>query len=518
MKKKFAFTILIALILTVAISGIVNAQLPGTGWWTAYMVQNMGADPGTIRMTAYDSQSPSSYASDLIEINPGFGKIYDPGKSPNSTSGGPYIGFSSSLPSGFEGSLVLSGDAPLAAAAQLSNYANGSAGSASGAASGMYQAISAESADLELLFPIIKNNWANAKTSLYIQAAEAETLVTVNYQMGDGSTYTDEHVIGQYQMYMFDPSVAGVPSTLCGDDFNKSPCFGAATVTAASKIAGVVVEHPFSGSPIGAILSTRALTQGDQDTVLFAPNIKNDYYYAEATACVMNVGSAPALVRATITVTFGPNQGRTYIQDLVIQPDKTQCYSKWLNTLGGMPAGNFASARIESVAEGIYTPQELVGSTNHSKFQGSIPMGRARENHYLYTISSATTKVFTPIVKEYSDQFTGGLTVVNVGTQPARIFFEYYDYASDTVYEFWTKDLIAPNTAIDAGRVSYNDPARFENDGTWNFEDMRNKQFSVITYTNNDQKIISLTTMYDKYWAFNKFYDMMTYEGINYIP
>lgn len=518
MKRKTAFIVLITLILTATISGVVNAQLPGTGWWTAYIVQNMGASTGYIMMQAFDSQSTSTFGSETFGFDPGGGLIYDPGKSPDYSSGGSYIGFSSSLPSGFEGSLVLSGDVPMAAAAQLSNYANGSVGSSSGAASGMYQAISSDTSDIELLFPIIKNNWSNAKTSLYIQAAGADANVTVTYNMGDGSTYTVNQFIEENKMYMFDPSAAGVPSSDCGDDFNYSPCFGAATATADNNIAGVVVEHPYSGSPIGAILSTRALTKDDQDTVLFAPNIKNDFYYAEATACVMNVGTADALVRATITVTIGPNEGAVYVQDLVIQPDKTQCYSKWLNTLGGMPKGNFASARIESINEGTYIAQPLVGSTNHSKFQGSIPMGRARENHYLYAISSATDMVFTPLVKEFSDQFTGGLTVVNVGDQPDRIFFEYYDYASDTAYEFWSSESIQPGAAIDAGRVSYNESDRFENDGSWNFEDMRNKQFSVITYSENGEEIISLTTIYDKYWAYNKFYDMMSYEGINYTP
>ena len=519
MKKKFIFAITAVLITALAITTIASAALPGTGWWTSYAVQNIGSRTGSLTMEAYDSASTAPYDSDLFPFEPGKALIYDPGLSVNYPAGN-IVGFKSPLPSGFEGSLVLSSDVEISAAAQVSNYKNGSVGTSSGAASGMYQAFSADNAKPELLFPIVKNNWANAKTSFFIQAAGAPATVVMTYNMNDGSSYNQEVTIEANKMYAFDPSVAGVPSTECGTmDFNVSRCFGAAiaTSTTSSPIAGVIIEHPFSGSPIGAILSSRALTEEDKDTVLFAPNIKNDYYFAEATAAVMNVGTADALVRATITVTFGPDRGSTYYQDLVIEPGRTQAFSKWLNTLGGMPAGNFGAARIESVTEDEYTAQPLVGSTNHSKFQGKIPMGRARDNHYLYSLSRATASISAPIVKEFSGPFTGGLTVVNVGTSPDTIHFEYYDHNSDVVYRFKTINPVLPGTAVDTGRVSYNEGPRFqkEDGALWNFSDMRNKVFSVIAYSETDQKIVSLTTMYHHFSGFDKFYDMMSYGNLN---
>lgn len=511
MTKKVIFIIAVVLI-SLSITTGVMAALPGSGWWTAYMVQNVGDDLGTLSFTAYDSKSDSEIGSQIYNFNPGTALIYDPGKPPNI---GNYIGFSSQLPGGFEGSVVLSGSVPMSAAAQLSNYSNGNVGTTAGAASGMYQAFSSLQADTMLRFPIVKNNWANAATTFFIQAAGQDAEVTVTYNMGDGTTHNITQQITANKMYMFDPSAAGVASTNCGNDFNNSPCFGAAVATSTTPIAGVVVEHPFMGSPVGAILSSRALTSDDEDTLLFAPNIKNDYYYAEATAAIMNVGTEPAKVRATITVTYGPNAGQVYVQDLVIQPNRTQSFSKWLNTLGGMPKGNFGAARIESLNEDGFTAQPLVGSTNHSKFQGAIPMGRARDNYNCYSISSATNRISTPVVKEFFGPFTGGLTVVNVGDQPAIINFEYYEYGSSNVYEFWTTSPVIPGAAIDTGRVSYNESNRFQNNGEWNFEELRGKQFSVITYSQNDEEIISLTTMYHSLSSFDKFYDMMSYAGFS---
>ena len=518
MNRKFIFAIAAVLLTALAITTIVNAALPGTGWWTSYAVQNIANGLGTLTMVAYDSASTATFPSDNFSFEPGTALVYDPGLTPNYLSGGNVIGFSDPLPPGFEGSLVLSGNVPMSAAAQVSNYRNGTVGTTTGAASGMYQAFSAASAKTTLRFPIVKNNWANAMTTIYIQAAGETANVTITYNMGDGSTNTENKTIDPNKMYAFDPTTAGVASSDCGNDFNASPCFGAAVATSDTPIAGVVIEHPFSGSPIGAILSSRALTEDDEDTVLFAPNIKYDYYYAEASASIMNVGTEDALVRATITVTYGPDAGKIYIQDLVIQPNRTQSFSKWLGTLGGMPVGNFGAARIEAVTEGDYTAQPLVGSTNHSKFQGKIPMGRARENYYCYAISSATDRISAPIVKEFSGPFTGGLTIVNVGSLADTIHFEYYDHTSDVVYRFKTTDPVLPGAAIDSGRVSYNEFSRFqkEDGALWNFSDMRNKVFSVIAYSESGEEIISLTTMYHHFSGFDKFYDMMSYGNLNY--
>ena len=511
MKKKAIFVLFCVIMIALVITGVASAALPGTGWWTAYSVQNISDGTGSLEMKAFDSLSDLEIDSSLFVFDSGKALVYDPGKASNYGSGGNVIGFSSTLPSGFLGSVVLSGDVPMAAAAQVSNYRNNTVGTNSGAASGMYQATSSEYAGLKILFPIVKNNWSNAATTFYIQAAGQDANVTMTFNMNDGTPYPVTQFIEANKMFVFDPSAAGVPFSSCGTDFNNSPCFGAAVATSDTPIAGVVIEHPFVGSPIGAILTTRGMTDTDADTVLFAPSIKNDYFNAVAGATVMNIDDLPAEVEITITVTFGPHAGNFYTDSVVIQPGASQTFSKWLNNLGGMPGGNFGAARIECT-----NGQRLLGISNDSKAQAGTPMGFGRTASYLYSISSATTINAAPSVKEYAGLYTGGQTVVNVGTLQTTLRFKYYDHGSDNVYEFTTANPVAPNAAVNTGVISNNPGGAFVNDGSFSFSELRGKEFSVIIESIDGQPIINLVTAYDP--ASQKFYDIMNYEGFSIIP
>lgn len=513
MKNKRLCILVGVLIISLAISGVVSAALPGSGWWTSYWVQNVGGDDGVITMTAYDSATAQVFDSQEFTFDFGRTLVYDPGVAMNYPAGN-VVGFLDPIPAGFEGSVVLSSNVESVATAQLSNFRNSSVGLVSSSATGNYQAFSAQLTDTELRFPIVKNNWSNAATTFYIQSAsESGSNVSMSYYMGDGIVYQDTQFIEANKTYMFDPTAAGVPFENCGRDFNESPCFGAAVATSDTPIAGVVVEHPFQGSPIGAILTSRALTAADADTVLFAPSIKNNYVDAVAGASVMNIGNEDAKVRITITVTIGPNAGQVYTDEIIIPPNMTQTFSRHRNNLGGMPVGNFGAARIESVADGVYSPQPLVGMSNETKAQTLTPMGYARTTHYLFAIGAASDTNAAPKVIEYVGNFTGGMTVVNVGNAPTTIYFEYYDHRSDQVFEFWTTDPVQPGAAINTGRIARNRGGRFTNDGSFSFSEMNNKEFSAIAYTNDGTGIVNLITAFDP--ATNKFYDTMNYEGFS---
>lgn len=515
--KKFLFSTGIVFILTLVVSTVAFAALPGTGWWSAYQVQNVGGSDGSVTMSAYDASSSSVYGSDSFVFGHGDALAYDPGVSPNYGSGGNYIGFSSSLPSGFEGSLVLSASVPVLSVAQVANYANGSVGLAGGAATGEYQGFSTALASTDLRFPIVKSNWANAATSFYIQATDsAGANVTFTFNMNDGSVFTQTQYIEANKMYMFDPATAGAPTSGCGTDFNLSPCFGAGVASSDTPIAGVVIEHPYSGSPVGAILVTRGLTSSDASSTLFVPSIKYDYYNAVAGASIMNVGTEDARVQITLTVTLGPNAGEIYTDELIIQPNSTQTFSKWLNNLGGMPSGNFAAAKIESLDDVTYDPQPLVGISNDTKAQALTPMGYGRTAAYAFAVDQATATNGAPVVKEYHGSFTGGLTVVNVGDASTTIYFEYHEYGTDNVYTFWTASAVEANAAVNTGRISYNPSGTFVNGGGWDFSELRYKEFSVLISTSNDEPIVTLVTAYDP--SSSKFYDIMNYEGFGYTP
>lgn len=517
-----SFVLLVAMLTT----STALADLPGTGWWSALFVQNIGTGSvdGSLTMTAYESgSSTTTYGSNSFNFDYGQGLVYDPGQSPNYDSGGAYVGFSSQLPSGFEGSVVLSASVPVAAISEIANYNNGAVGG-SGTASARYQGISADSIATELKVPTIKNNYSNHTTTLYVQAAGSQADVTVTFNMNNGNSYQQQTVIDANKMFVFDPSAAGVPAADCGHDANTSPCYGSAEIISASgPIAGTVVEHPHTGSPAGYALSTRAQTPTDEATKLYFPTIKNDFYRKMiAGASVMNVGTENALVRIKLTVTDVDSQtsgsliGRTYTDTEVIAPGESKLFSKWLNNLGGMPAGTFAAAEVESLTKDGYTAQPLVGATNDSKQLAYVPGGRGITLYAAFANGRPTDTLAAPIIREMLGDVTGGITIQNVGSASDTINFAYYEYGTNNVYTFHTTNTLANGKAINTNRISQeSNGGKFTIDsGFSNFSQLAGKQFSVIVWSENGELIIGLASensLSDKR-------DMRNYEGVNYVP
>jgi len=528
--KRSLYVLLVVMLLTLTVFSTASADLPGNGWWSALFIQNIdaGSIDGSVNMTAYPAASgdTSTYGSSSYSFDYGQGLIYDPGKSPDYNGGtGTYIGFDSSLPSGFEGSVVLSASVPVAAISELANFNNGSVGGG-GTASARYQGMSSDSIATQLRVPTIKNNYNNHTTTVYIQAAGSDADVTITFNMNDGGIYTQNTQILSNKMFAFDPSAAGVPSDECGVDANTSPCYGSATIESASgPIAGTVVEHPHTGSPAGYALSTRAQTPSDEDTILYFPTIKNDFYRTmTAGASVMNVGTEVAYVQITLKVTQVDKytstslEGRTYTDFAIIEPGSSILFSKWLNNLGGMPAGTFAAATVESIDNDLYDPQPLVGATNDSKQLSGVIGGRGITLYAAFADNSTTDTIAAPIIRELMGDVTGGLTVQNVGSAPATIYFEYYEYGTDNVYTFHTANELAVGEAVNTNRISQevNGDKFVIDSGFANFSELANKQFSVIatsSLTGGGESIIGLASEN----SLSNARDMRNYEGISFI-
>lgn len=507
----FCFVIIASLLIT----STAMAVLPGSGWWSAVFSQNISGAPGSMTMMAYDSASTAEFSTNPIPFNPGTALVYDPGKSP----GGIYIGFSPSLPAGFQGSVVLSTDVPAAAVSEIANYKNGPVGG-NGTASARYTGMSQNDVANTLFVPSIKHNYQRHTTTLYVQAAGESANVTVTYNMNDGNSYSQNITIAANKMFVFDPVNAGVPSLGCGSDSNISPCAGSAVVNSTTgKIAGTVVEHQHVGSPASYVMSTRMQTANDMDTKLYHPSVKNDYQNIMiAGASVMNLGSQPALVQITLTViassTASAKPGDVFVNTAVIQPNQGLLFSKWLNNLGGMPSGTFAAAVIVSLDTATYDPQPLVGSTNDSKVMPKISAGRGITLYSSFADKATTSAIAAPILRENIGGISGGLTVQNVGSAPDTIEFWYYEYGTSNVYRFWSTNPIGVGEAVNTNRVAVNSGSRFTNDGTWSFSALNNKQFSVIAKSQAGQKIIGLASEY----AMLDNMDIRNFEAINFVP
>jgi hypothetical protein len=490
--KKLLILASLIIIMILSVVGSVSAALPGSGWWTSFSVQNISQSEGTVEMIAYAASTTETYPSDKFTFSPSRSLIYNPGRAVNYPTGNS-IGFISGLPSGFEGSVVLAGNVPLAAAAEIGNYPNGTVGVTGGTASAQYQAMGTDITDTQLRVPTVKHNYRDQTTSIYVQAAGADADVTVTFKMNNGSEYSQNVLIEANRMFMFDPANAGVPATNCGSDPNISQCFGAATIVSTSGlIAASYVEHPHIGSPSPIALSTRAQTSADESTILYGASVKNTYTTGAGTGItgdtIMNVGNDDALVQISLIVTkLGKNApstvsvGDVFTDTEVIEPGKSVVFSQWDDNLGGMPEGTFASATYESLDTSEYDPQPLVGASNDAKTQPLISGGKGKTVYKLFADTTATEKAAVPIVKEYLDDITGALTVQNVGTSPVTIYFEYYEFGSGSdPYEFWTTNQLSPGEAINTYGISKNTGGAFTNDGSWNFSEMYGKEFSVV--------------------------------------
>jgi len=515
--KKSVIAFSVVLLLTLVTTSIVVADLPGGSWWSALFYQNIGSDGGSANMTAYDNTT--SYGSDTFAFNFGKALIYDPGKTPNYPTNN-YVGFSTGLPGGFEGAVVLQASVPVAAVSEIANYTNGSVGGG-GTAAARYQGMGPIATGM--MVPTIKNNFVGQTTTLYVQAAGADADVTVFFNMNDGTPYSQNVVIDANEMFIFDPTNAGVPSSGCGYNANVSPCYGSAEiVTASGPIAANVVEHPHKGSPIGYALSTRAQSEDDMDAFLYHPSVKNNYWgQADAGASIMNVGLDTALVRITLTVTNVDNDSSANIGDIytgyeVVEPGGAAVFSKWRDNLGGLPEGTFAAAVVESITGGeggypdTYTIQPLIGSTNDRKVMPSIPGGTGLTLYYGFADQNKTQFLAAPIVREKVNGITGSLTVQNVGTAPTYIRFEYYEYGTDNVYVFETKDTIAVGEATVTTLLSQKGAQRFNIiDGFTSWSELAGKQFSAIVYS--DAPVIGLASEY----AIADTRDISNYEAFN---
>lgn len=514
--KKLSIALILSLTLVLLIVSTGSAALPGSGWWSSLRVQNISSSDGVVSMTAYSKNvADAAITSANFDFGPSEALVYDPGKTANYPTGN-IINFDSDLPAGFEGSVVLSANVESASVSQIANYTNGSVGG-TGLASAMYQGVSSDMLSTYLLAPTIKHNYSNSTTTMYIQAAGSDADVTVTYTMADGSVYTQTETITANRMFVFDPASAGIPSTGCGYNTNTSPCYGSAIVESTSEIAGVLLEHPHSGTPVTFVQAMRLQTPQDQDTKIYVPSVKNDFCGSSgcgvAGAAVMNVGASTAEVTITVTVTkLGTNAesgvavGDVFTDTASIAAGTNYNFSKWNDNLGGLPAGTMAAAVIECT-----NGQPLVGSSNDAKTQQDFP-GEAKVKYAAFADTLSTSTAYAPMVKEFLDGLTGGVTVQNVGAAADYVNIEFYEYGTSNVCTLRTKDTIPVGGAAETNWVSVNGGDRFTVSGdcgsvAW----LAGKEFSVKAYTDGGEPIIIMVTEN----APDGSLDISRYEGIN---
>lgn len=510
--KKIGILLSMTLVLALVLPLSVSAALPGTGWTTSYQVMNIGTTAGQFSMQAYSTSgsTPVTVGSSTFNFAALEALNYVPGKTPTYPAG-PDIGFTTALPSGFQGSVVVSASVPVASAVTLGNAST--ARSRYGAISSLAQ---------EIFFPVVKHNYGAQTTTFYVQAAGEVANVTMTYTMNDGTTHAQSATIEANKTFIFDPLLATPPvaSTSCGGISDTSPCFGAAKVVSTTgSIAGVVVESPHATSPAPFVLSTRGLTSNDLGAKLIAPGVKNAYIGANAGLSLMNTGTGVAKVIFTLTViavqsgspaaVAGVVPGQTYSGEIEIAVGKTSIIGPY-TTMGVMPAGTYASVVAESVADATHSVQMLAGTVNEAK-DAPIVGGKAKAVYFAFNPAIATGDTACPVIKENVLNQTGGMTAVNLAATADTLHFEYVLFGG-TTYHFWTTNPVPAGAGIGTNSISTNPGGKFTNDGSWAFSVLSGKTFSAHVYAAGAGPVVALSQEAAKDFS----NDIRNYECINY--
>ena len=133
------------------VTSLASAQtLPGSGWYSTAVIQNVGSAAATVHLDVYAQTGTAAPATADItpQIAPGASRVFFPG------SGGQFgnVDVSSPLPGNFSGSMVVSSDQPVVAIGQITNFqfTQFGVGIAGGYASEQYRGSPANSSTISL--------------------------------------------------------------------------------------------------------------------------------------------------------------------------------------------------------------------------------------------------------------------------------------------------------------------------------------------------------------------------------
>ncbi len=391
--KKRLFSAILAVAMIATVFGVAVAQtgIPGSGWWTGEQVQNVGAATANIVVTAYDKNGAATFsASQSVAAGAAFTFV------PSNFAG---------MPSGFQGSAVVSSDQPIKAIVAVTNQLAGTLGVAGGKGVAQYQGT--ESVDTALYFPLAKNNRFGNSTAFYIQnAGTAAASVTAVFKMDTGGTYT--HTVASVdpnKMVVINPGDAGVPSTAGSGRDN----IGSLKVTSAQPLAGTVLEY-IQGQAVATVLfGTRGFTASDFDDKAYAPVVKNARANHFTGLQVQNVSAGAIDVTVNYVGSAGVCAGLTYTDTASAVAAGASKTFVQLTGQSTLPANCTASATINATGNFVAIVNEQnMPSTSLAGITSSAIADSAK-----------TAKISAPLFKDRRSGSSTGLQIQNVGAVAA---------------------------------------------------------------------------------------------------
>jgi hypothetical protein len=406
--KKLLRLLFVVSILSVLVVTVVQAEtssVPGGGWWSGEIVQNVGTGDATVVVTAYGSGN--QYATLDYLLAPNEAKIFAPADF-------------SGMVDGFQGAAVVQADQPIKAIVNVTNRAAGVYGVTGGEAAAQYQGVDGSAVADTLYFPLVKNDRFGSTTSFYIQnAGTSPATALATFKMDDGTDYTyPTPVIQPNEMVIITPSDAGVPTS----NTNRQN-IGGLTVSSTTDLAGVVMEYLTGESPATLLQATRGFTQQDFDMTLYAPTVKQDRISHFTGIQVQNVSGGVIDVDITFKGSRGDCAGQTYYASYDNLADGASHTFNQVSTKvndGAMIDNCSASATI--VATG-----NIVATVNEVTTPAAVNLGAK----YVATTYSAfpdvatTMKISVPLFKENrADNYTG-LNVQNISQNSASVTVQF---------------------------------------------------------------------------------------------
>lgn len=440
------------------VTSLASAQaLPGSGWYSTAVIQNVGSAPATVHLDVYAQTGTAAPATaDIVpQIAPGASKVFFPG------SGSQFgnVDVSSPLPGNFSGSMVVSSDQPVVAIGQITNFQNTGfgVGVAGGYASEQYRGSPANSATIN--FPLVKSSFGGKTTIFTVQAAGADVTATATILTSDGVLHTKQLAIAANRSVTFGPSdgfTPAVATTGCAAnniiDPNTSPCFGSLSVVATGNIAGVALEFENGVSPATAVQAASMFGTEDVGNTVLCPIVKNDFAGNHRTTgtSVANTGADPVTVNAVFTTAAG----QSFTQPAVTIPaGKSFVFSAFQSTVGGMPAGTLASAKITA------DKPTIVAVTSERNILGA-PVKFT--TYTCFNPANATAKIAAPVVKNSFGNNTTGIQVQNANaTGDVTVSATYSCDAGASTYGPVTSAVLTPGAgatflnpaAVPAGKL-----------------------------------------------------------------
>jgi hypothetical protein len=441
MKRVFSVVSSIVL-LTMIVVGTVGAQsaasIPGGGWWSGEMIQNVSSQTAEVNVTAYDASGTATYEVSST-LAPSEAKNFIPSD---------FAG----MPSGFQGSAIVSSNQPIKAIVNVTNRQAGNLGVAGGQAAGQYQGIDGAAVANTLYFPMAKNNRFGKTTAFYIQnAGSTAVTATCLFTMDNGLTYTyTTPSIGPSKMVVVVPGDAGVPNT----DANRQN-IGSLQVSSTGPLAGVVMEYTTNENPAVLLQSTRGFTANDFDTVLYLPTVKQDRFGRFTGIQVQNVSAGNINVTLTMVGSRGACAGQTFTRTAnALAPGASKTFNQIAGQDGAMINDCAASATVTATGN-------IVAVVSESFVAGKIPAG---ENQSSTTYSgfpqnSVSTQVSVPMYKENRFSKYTGLMIQNVSNTVANnvviTFVGSAGLAAGNTYTM-VPMTIQPGASIELSRISEN--------------------------------------------------------------